>query len=60
METFAMKLERLLKQYFILDRPLIGKWCKIRQIQNCTLQIVFMPKQHPQCLFSIVTVFLFS
>lgn len=55
-----MKLKRLLKQYFIFDCPFVRKWCKIRQIQNCTLQIVLMPKQHSQCLFSIVTVFLFS
>lgn len=53
-----MKLESLLEQYLVLHRPLVGERCEVGQIEHRSLQIVFVPEQHSQCLFSIVTVLL--
>lgn len=59
METFAVKLKCLLEEHLILDGPLVGEGRKVGQIHDGTFQIMFVPEQHAQCLFPIVTVFLF-
>lgn len=59
MKTFAVKLKCLFEEHFILNGPLVGERRKIGQIHDGTFQIMFVPKQHAQCLFAIVAVFLF-
>lgn len=58
-KTFSVKLKCLLKQHFILNRPFIWKWCEVGQVQNSSVQVMFVPEKHSQCLFSIVAIFVF-
>lgn len=36
-KAFAMKLECLLKEHLIFDRPLIREWCEVCQIHGCPI-----------------------
>lgn len=45
-----MEAEGLLKQNLVLHRPLIWKWCEVREISQRLVDIVFVPEEHPQSL----------
>ena len=50
METFSVETEGLLKEYLVLNRPLIRKRCKIGKVCQSLVNIVLVPEKHTQCL----------
>lgn len=57
MKAFAVKLEGLLEEDLVLDGPLVGERREVGQIEDGTLEIVFVPEEHAERLFAIVAVF---
>lgn len=50
MEALPVETERLLKQNFVLHRPLVWKRREVWQVGQRLLNVVFMPEEHAQSL----------
>lgn len=59
-KAFPMELKSLFEQHLIFDGPLIRERGEICQVHGRSVKIMFVPKQHTKCLFTIVTIFFFS
>lgn len=55
-EALPVELEGLFEQHLVLDGPLVREGREVGQVHYGTLQIVFVPEQHAQCLFAVVAV----
>lgn len=52
MKALPMKTERLLKQHLVLHRPLIREGGEVWEISKGFLNVVFMPEEHAESLWS--------
>lgn len=52
MKALPMKTERLFKQHLVLHRPLIREGGEVGQISKGLLDVVFMPEEHAESLWS--------
>ena len=59
-KAFPVKLEGLLEENLVLDRPLVGKRGEVGQVLEGFVQVVFVPEQHSQGLLGVVAVFLLT
>lgn len=54
-KALAMEAESLLKQHFVLHRPVIWEWGEVRQVCQGLLNVVLVPEEHAKCLLDTHT-----
>lgn len=56
MKAFAVELEGLLEQDFVLLRPFVGEGREVGQVDDGLLEIVLVPEKHAERLLGVVAV----